>query len=84
MAETYRIWIAEDNPADVYLIEEALRRYEFSYTLKTADNGEVYFHRNSVVGGAFDKLAIGDEVRFVAQHSESAEGLQASTVSPVS
>jgi hypothetical protein len=28
-----------------------------------------------VVGGAFDKLAIGDEVRFVAQHSESAEGL---------
>jgi CheY-like chemotaxis protein len=40
MSETYRIWIAEDNPADVYLIEEALRRYEFSYTLRTADNGE--------------------------------------------
>jgi hypothetical protein len=35
------------------------------------------------VGGAFDKLAIGDEVRFVAQHSESVKGLQASTVSPV-
>jgi cold shock CspA family protein len=51
--------------------------------IATADNGEVYFHRNSVVGGAFDKLAIGDEVRFVAQHSESAKGLQASTVSPV-
>jgi len=51
--------------------------------IATADNGEVYFHRNSVVGGVFDKLAIGDEVRFVAQHSESAEGLQASTVSPV-
>ena len=51
--------------------------------IATADNGEVYFHRNSVVGGAFDELAIGDEVRFVAQHSESAKGLQASTVSPV-
>src|SRR5271155_4350442 len=36
----YQIWIAEDNPADVYLIEEALRRHEFSYCLTTADNGE--------------------------------------------
>jgi two-component system, chemotaxis family, response regulator Rcp1 len=41
MAETsYRIWIAEDNPADVYLIQEALRRYEFTYHLEIADNGE--------------------------------------------
>jgi chemotaxis family two-component system response regulator Rcp1 len=41
MAEhPYRIWIAEDNPADVYLIEEALRRHQFPYVLKTADNGE--------------------------------------------
>ncbi len=36
----YQIWIAEDNPADVYLIEEALRRHEFTYRLTTADNGE--------------------------------------------
>jgi chemotaxis family two-component system response regulator Rcp1 len=36
----YRIWIAEDNPADVYLIEEALRRHEFAYRLATAGNGE--------------------------------------------
>jgi CheY-like chemotaxis protein len=41
MAETpYQIWIAEDNPADVYLIEEALRRHEFAYHLEVADNGE--------------------------------------------
>ena len=41
MAEIpYRIWIAEDNPADVYLIEEAMRRHQFAYRLKTADNGE--------------------------------------------
>ena len=41
MAERpYRIWIAEDNPADVYLIEEALRRHEFTYRLATAGNGE--------------------------------------------
>jgi chemotaxis family two-component system response regulator Rcp1 len=41
MAESsYRIWIAEDNPADVYLIEEALRRHAFAYSLTSADNGE--------------------------------------------
>ncbi len=36
----YRILIAEDNKADVYLIEEALRRRGFTYQLETADNGE--------------------------------------------
>jgi ribosome-associated translation inhibitor RaiA/cold shock CspA family protein len=46
----------------------------------TEAGDEIYFHRNSVAGGGFDKLEIGAEVRFVAQHSESAEGLQASTV----
>ncbi len=49
----------------------------------TADGAELYFHRNSVVNGGFDKLAVGDEVRFVAQHGESIEGPQASTVVPV-
>jgi ribosome-associated translation inhibitor RaiA/cold shock CspA family protein len=49
----------------------------------TAAGDEIYFHRNSVAGGAFDKLAIGVEVRFVAQPSESAQGDQASTVVPL-
>ena len=44
---------------------------------------EVYFHRNSVTGSRFDKLSVGAEVRFVAQHGESTNGLQASTVVPV-
>jgi cold shock CspA family protein/ribosome-associated translation inhibitor RaiA len=48
--------------------------------IATATGDEIYFHRNSVAGDAFDKLAIGTEVRFVAQHSESAKGPQASTV----
>jgi ribosomal subunit interface protein len=48
----------------------------------SADGNEIHFHRNSVTNGEFDKLAVGDEVRFVAQHSESAAGLQASTVVP--
>ena len=46
----------------------------------TAAGDEIYFHRNSVAGGGFDKLEIGTEVRFVAQSSESAQGEQASTV----
>jgi ribosomal subunit interface protein len=49
----------------------------------TSDGNEIYFHRNSVANSGFDKLAVGDEVRFVAQHSESAVGPQASTVVPV-
>jgi cold shock CspA family protein/ribosome-associated translation inhibitor RaiA len=47
------------------------------------DGSEIYFHRNSVANGGFDKLTVGDEVRFVAQHSESAQGPQASTVVPL-
>lgn len=49
----------------------------------TPDGREIYFHRNSVAGGAFEQLETGDEVRFVAQHGESAQGPQASTVVPL-
>ena len=47
------------------------------------DGNELYFHRNSVANDGFDKLSVGDEVRFVAQDSESPEGPQASTVVPL-
>ncbi len=36
----YRILIAEDNAADIYLIQEALRMPRFSHRLEIADNGE--------------------------------------------
>lgn len=56
-----------------------LMTYE-GYGIIEASNGEeIYFHRNAVVGD-FDKLEVGDEVRFTAQHGESEKGLQASTV----
>lgn len=51
--------------------------------IETGDGAEIYFHRNSVANGDFDKLAVGDEVRFVAQETESAAGPQASTVVPL-
>jgi ribosomal subunit interface protein len=42
--------------------------------------GEVYFHRNSVAGGAFDAIEPGSEVRLAVAERESAEGWQATTV----
>lgn len=46
--------------------------------IETPDGREIYFHRNSLVSGAFARLEVGDLVRF---HEEAGEkGPQASTV----
>lgn len=47
----------------------------------TPDGREIYFHRNSLVDGDFDALAIGDEVRFDEESGD--EGPQASSVQTV-
>jgi cold shock CspA family protein len=48
--------------------------------IATEDGRDIYFHRNSVIGG-IERLALGAEVRF---HEEAgAEGPQASTVERV-
>lgn len=49
----------------------------------SADGQEIYMHRNSVVGNGFDKLTVGDEVRYVVHEGEGEKGAQASTVIPV-
>src|SRR5262249_22682507 len=46
--------------------------------LKSLDGREIYFHRNSVLHGDFERLAIGTEVRF--EESEGNQGPQASSV----
>jgi cold shock CspA family protein len=46
--------------------------------LETPDGREIYFHRNSVVGSDFDKLAMGVGVRF--SEEEGDRGPQASSV----
>jgi cold shock CspA family protein/ribosome-associated translation inhibitor RaiA len=51
--------------------------------IATPDGSEIYFHRNSVANDGFEKLAVGDEVRFVMQDTESPHGPQASTVVPL-
>ena len=49
--------------------------------LETADGREIYFHENSVLDGAFNRLKVGMEVRFAEEPGE--KGTQASTVSIV-
>ena len=50
---------------------------EFGF-LETSDGGEIYFHRNSVLDGAFSRLAVGTRVTFTEGVGE--KGPQASTV----
>ena len=46
--------------------------------LTTSDSREVYFHRNSVLGDAFDQMKLGTEVRFAEEMGD--QGPQASSV----
>lgn len=46
--------------------------------IETVEGREIYFHRNSVLDNAYDKLTIGSEVRFEEESGD--EGPQASTV----
>jgi len=48
--------------------------------INTEDGQEVYFHRNSVAGHAFDRLRVGDPVRLSVTDGE--KGPQASVVHP--
>lgn len=51
--------------------------------IDASDGVEIYFHRNAVTHKGFDKLAVGDEVRFTIQPGEGEKGAQASTVVPI-
>jgi cold shock CspA family protein len=46
--------------------------------IETADGRFIYFHRNSLLGGRFEELRTGTEVRFVEEAGDL--GPQASTV----
>ena len=46
--------------------------------IETAEGREVYFHRDAVLDGAFDRLRVGAEVWFVEE--QGAKGPQATTV----
>jgi cold shock CspA family protein len=46
--------------------------------IESPEAGEIYFHANSLVKGHFDRLKIGDKVRYEEEMGE--KGPQASTV----
>jgi len=51
--------------------------------IQSSEGQEIYMHRNAVVGGKFDALTIGDEVRYALHEGEGEKGPQASTVTPI-
>lgn len=51
--------------------------------IRTSDGRDVYFHKNAIVDGAFEKLETGQEVRLVIAEGEGEKGPQASTVKPI-
>jgi ribosomal subunit interface protein len=55
--------------------------YEGYGFVEAPDGSEVYFHRNSVLNNAFDRLAIGSKVRFIEEAGN--KGPQASTLTVV-
>lgn len=55
--------------------------YEGYGFLATPDSREIYFHKNSVLNGAFQALQVGTPVRFIEEQGE--KGPQASTVALV-
>jgi cold shock CspA family protein/ribosome-associated translation inhibitor RaiA len=58
----------------------AERDYAF---LETDEGEEIYVHSNAVIGGGFDKLKVGDRVRYVLDPKEGEKGAQASAVIPL-
>lgn len=46
--------------------------------IETPDGRDIYFHQNAVLNGGFQRLEVGDEVRF--EEEEGEEGTQATTV----
>lgn len=59
------------------------RKFDDYGFVEMPDHLEVYFHRNSVSDGGFDRLGVGNEVRLVIAEKEGTEGPQASTVTPI-
>lgn len=63
--------------APVALVVKVMPEEGYGF-IATPDGREIYFHANSVLGDAFDKLQPGSQVRFVEVEGE--KGPQASTV----
>ncbi len=72
---------AHDVPAHG-LIGSLIAEQDYGF-INASDGTEVYFHRNAVANGGFEKLQVGDEVRFSLHSGEGEKGPQASAVVPI-
>lgn len=66
------------SPQDTTALVTKLFREDGYGFIKALNGEEIYFHRNSVIHGDFDRLEVGTGVRYVAAEGE--QGPQASTV----
>ena len=60
------------------MVEKVFEDDGYGFIRTLDDDRQFYFHRNSVLHGDFDRLAVGAEVRFSAEEGD--EGPQASSV----
>ncbi len=66
-------------PQPIGRITQVFAERDYAF-VATDDGQEVYVHRNAVVDGGFDRLKVGDRVRYVIDPEEGEKGAQASTV----
>lgn len=63
-------------------IARLIAEHDYGF-IEATDGIEIYFHRNAVINGGFEKLAVGGEVRFSLHPGEGEKGPQASVVVPI-
>lgn len=68
-----------EDPASEGRVGRMVRDLGYGF-IETSDGREVYFHRNSVIDGSFDRLEAGAAVHFAEELGE--KGPQATTVRP--
>jgi cold shock CspA family protein len=73
--------VKHHNPTPIGLVARIDPSGDFGF-IATSDGREIYFHRNSVLNGAFERLKPGSSVAFAEEDGE--KGPQASTVRPTS
>jgi cold shock CspA family protein len=64
------------------IVEKLFDDDGYGFLREVGDERQVYFHRNSVLHGDFERLSVGTEVRFTPQEGD--KGPQASSVQVVS
>lgn len=64
------------------IVEQLFPEAGYGFLRAAEDDGQFYFHRNSVLHDDFDHLTVGTEVRFAAEQGD--DGPQASSVQVMS